>query len=224
MLGILQLGAYTLLWLLEFLGVTDPALRGNALTGLFGFLGVLITGLIALGTWVLNQLAARREQRRLRRERCVDLQLALWSEIHSIWRQCVSTDPQKSLPAKISQRFSEAKANKENYTPNVSSPPGSVVFDKIEGEAILLLEREEIPSVIAFYRHLNSLTAFAADLKSESYPALSLERKEAMLIHYINMGDMLEHYAVQCLDILEDKLDIDEKHRMRTVNPRVNSG
>jgi len=210
-------------WLLDLLGITDASLRGNALTGLFGFLGVLITGLIAIGTWILNQVAARRERRRIRQERCVDLQLALWSEIHSIWRQCISTDPQKSLPAQINGRFAEAKANDEDYTPNVSSSPASVVFDRIEGDSLLLLEREEIPAVVAFYRHLHSQAGFAADLRSEAYAKLSLDRKKAMLIHYINMGDMLEHYAVQCLEILEEKLEIDEKHRMRAVDQRSNT-
>ncbi len=73
---------------------------------------------------------------------------------------------------------------------------------------------DEVADIARFYRHLYAMADFAADLRNETYALLATERKQSMQTHDLNMGDILDLYAEDCLTILEPKLPIPAERTM----------
>jgi hypothetical protein len=204
-----------IMWLIEKLGVTNAALHQFALTGAFSFAGVVVTGVLAILTWFGNQWALRRERRTARDERHDDLRLAIWAEIHAIWQFLINVAPEKKSPEKVREVFAAKRAEprRSGYTPFISAPPRSVLFDGIRND-LFLLKADEIPQVVGFYRHLAMLGEFAQDLRTAEFARLDLDRKEQMLIHYIRMLNECEDHAVACLKMLEFKIRVPAGKRL----------
>lgn len=67
--------------IIDLLGLKDVAQQTAFLTGALGFLGVLVTGSIAVFTWLSNKQHERRLEKRRRLDRQIDMVFALHAEI-----------------------------------------------------------------------------------------------------------------------------------------------
>jgi hypothetical protein len=202
--------------LLAWLGINTAGNQAAVLEGLTAILGVAltvgVTAWIAVRTWTETARLERerrdaesdREQSRRdtdRAERREDLARAIRAEAEVVGKslRVFGTLEQKLAGAR--KRFAEARRTKEKYTPFATSSIGTIIGHDLPQE-LVLLDRDQVAVVVAFYRQVKVVEDFAADLRSEGFAALSLERKERMLLHYISMEEEVIAEAEKCVAIL----------------------
>jgi hypothetical protein len=192
---------------LQWIGLSDPNLQERAITGIFSFVGVLITGLIAIGTWLGNQVVTRRASRRLREERRRDVQTALLAEIEAILMQRSAIGDYDELAKTLERRFQQARESSDNYTPYVTPETGALVFEALKDD-ISILEEKDIRPVVRFYRQIQVIEDFAGELKTDRFYALDLDRKERMTLHYVRMLGTALAMAQEALEVLAESLGV----------------
>lgn len=195
--------------LLNWLGIADAGLRQAATGGLFGFFGVLITGLIAIATWIGNRIVAGRERRRVREDRRRDLRWAFWSEIDAVWRQWIVAGDLASMVAAARARFQEDP----NYLPFVTAETGVALFETFAPE-LPLLDGDEVAPIVAFYRQTRLIERFAQDLTRDGFAKLASDRRRAIFIHYLEAIDQARADAEACLHALEPRLLLAVERRL----------
>ena len=194
---------------LAWLGVTDAALQAQVtaalVTAMAGFLGVLITGIVAILTWRGNkrheaEMAARR--RKLQRD---DVQIALRAEIDAVQTQWAAAGPIGEMIREAEGTFERAARAGEDYTPYVTAETGVTIFDALRDQ-IAILDPPVIKPVVRFYRQVTLIERFAGDLRDASYAALAPARKKDMLVHYLRMIDEARALATDALVALDTSL------------------
>ena len=197
--------------LLAWLGITEPRYIPNAITGLFGFAGVVLTGLAALIAWQIKQTVLRYEKRN-------DLRAALRAEIEALWQSMAISPPSPHLLAEIGNRMRQPGGRK--YTPHFSRYPAADIFTSMRAD-IAILGREEIPHVVRFYHHMVVLDQFVMELRDPAFRTFPIERKLQMTNHQFKMVAQAIEFAEAALVILEHKLEIENSERIGALKQAV---
>ncbi len=190
---------------LAWLGFVEDKHITAAIGGLFGFTGVVFTGLAAICAWLGKQYLMRRERRR-------DIRNALRAEVESQWRMLYISPLSDEVLPEIARRL-KAKGGK-NYSPYFSSYLNSDIYAEIKSE-IAILGDEEIPHIVRFYHHMSVMDGFVATLQEEKFASFDAERKLQMIGHLFEMVDFAVHLAERALLALEGSL---KTPRSRTID------
>lgn len=190
--------------LLAWLGVTKPEHIPNAITGLFGFAGVVLTGLAAIIAWLLKQIILRHEKRN-------DLRAALHAEIEALWQSMAVSPPSPHLLAEVGNRMRAPGGRR--YTPHFSRYPAVDIFTAMRAD-IAALGRDEIPHVVRFYHHMTVLDHFTAELRDPAFRGFPVERKVMMTNHQFKMVLQAIEFAETALHVLEHKLELEPSRRI----------
>ncbi len=195
--------------LLSWLGFATSALQSAFLQGILSFFGVVVTGCIAIWTWSANKHSEKADRTAFRSEKRMDTRRALWAETDALWRQLFLNGSAESHIALAAVRFQQARANQEKYTPFVASVTGLSLVDALTFD-IALLDAQEIACIVRLSRHLHAVDEMAKDMRTDAFSGLALERKEAMLVHYLRMLGRAELLAEMAITTLEASLEMPE--------------
>jgi len=197
--------------LLSFLGIADDKFIPNAITGLFGFAGVLFTGVAAILAWGARQLLSKWEKRR-------DLRHALFAEIEVQWRMLYFVPRSEDLLNEIEKRMRAPRGAR--YAPFFTRYLEPQIFAGIKGE-IAALGHEEIPHVVRFYHHMAVLDNFVTELRADSFRRFSPDRKLQMIRHLFQMVDRGTEFAEQALTVLERQLRLPHTKRVEATKAQL---
>lgn len=200
-------------WLQDLLGITSDRVVGAIIQGLLSFAGVLLTGLIAIWTWSKNQSSERRKREALRAEKQRDLQMALWSEIDALWTHLFQIGDHDFRLQFVRATFEDYRQRGKNYTPFVTSASGYFLIDRL-AEDLVLLEQDEIRRVVRFYRQIKLIDELNADLKTDKFAALELDRKEQIILDLERTYHRATIMAEKALHELERALEIPVEERL----------
>ena len=193
------------------LGLTSQEMQAAALQGMLSFLGVVITGCIAIWTWRANRKAERTERLNLRTEKTRDLQSAIRAEIRGQWYELRQSGEISDFRKKLLERL-ERETVEAPFVPLIPRLAQSVILEAIVAD-IALLDHGTIREVMLFYRQLAILNAFIDELKSEQFAKLPRDRRANMLETYFTMLTRLQKACVTANRRLEEVLKLDGEDR-----------
>ncbi len=196
-------------WLLDILGLQDPALRIAAVKSLTGTAGaVIIAATIGVVSWLANRAWERasenrrrqkeqeKEQRSRQQRRC-DLAVALYSEIEAnLEMQAPSLDDAQI--ESIRSRFSRSG---ESFDPFVFPGLDNAVFDAMISELPLLPARVIRP-VVRFYRLDASSNAALFQMNTEVFRDLNNERQLAAVESWNRLAKSVSQAGTAALTAL----------------------
>lgn len=183
---------------LNWFGIEADAHIAPAIGGLFGFAGVVFTGMAAICAWLGKQFLTRRERRR-------DIRIALWAEMEVQWRLLFISPEASSVLPEIEKRMKAKGGGK--YTPFFSRYLDAEIYKEIKNE-IAILGREEIPHIVRFYHHMAVMNNFVSELRNDQFAAFPTERKLQMIGHLYRMIDLAVGFAEEAIVVLEKELKI----------------
>lgn len=152
-------------------------------------IAALISGSISLIGLYLGGWIAIRHERRRRREKVRDFQIALRAEIRSELHNLASIDFDKHFE-EIEQRY----ASKPGYSVFPSYPARHVVFEALKDE-IHVLPEPVIDIVILYWRQRYAIEKFVEDMRDERFARLDSERQLEMYKDYVGMQKYLTETA-----------------------------
>ncbi|MCB2137522.1 MAG: hypothetical protein KDE08_16520 [Rhodobacteraceae bacterium] len=171
--------------------------------GVLSFLGVLLTGLAAIVTWLLNRKKERDDQAARLEDRKQDLRLAVWSDILPIWTGLFRLGSPDDKLSNVEGAFARARTeNDKTYTP-FAVPAAEPLFSAQLVEDVALLEFGEIEPIVRFYHQLSRLNQMAKTMRDPTFAGLSLDRKEKALINLTKLEIQTEEEACKALIALE---------------------
>ncbi|MGV3548417.1 hypothetical protein [Rhizobium sp.] len=170
-------------------GWIGPAIIAALISGLVSLLGLYLGGWIAI-----------RQQRRLRREKVRDFQIALRAEIRSELHNLAAIDFDGHL-AEIAARY----AASTDYSVFPSFPARGIVFEAIEGE-IHILPEQVIDVVILHWRQRHAVEKMVEDMRHERFSQLGASRQLEMYKDYIEMQKYLVDTARLSIKALDRSL------------------
>lgn len=197
---------------LQSLGVTTPRGQAAAIQGVQSFLGVLITGGVAIWTWNRNRKKERRDRDPLRRQKRLDLLRALWSDILPVWTGLYLLGDLERRLAAVAALFEQADAREPGFTPFVTTVAGTLFLDSLTSE-LVYLETNEIGPVVAFYQQIKTLNQMADDMRTDRCAALTPGRKQAILSGLVRVDYYAMVIAEDTLRRLEVSLDLPQHLR-----------
>lgn len=150
------------------------------------FQALIAGGFVAVG-WVVNGMAVRRRDARLRAERVRDVQRALFAEI----RAHVAALRRYDL-AEYGERIATRIEGEPGYFPTIPTEANDAIFRAILAD-IHVLPRDTIDPLVLYYSQLNVIGAAIADLR-----ALDVDRVGAA-----RAADMYRNYVTFRLEALE---------------------
>jgi hypothetical protein len=163
---------------------------------------------VAMGWLVTHALTAAREARQ-RRQRQVDLQLALRAEIAAHLAVLQRDDLPKlkeEMLARMATRVHDAAGRLVPFVPLVTTENNDSVF-RAHLADIAILRPEAIDPVVVYFSQIAAIQAFAGDLRGPSFAALSAERRAAAYGHYLEMKiDAIEMATTAIAEIDADSL------------------
>ncbi|MET3899061.1 hypothetical protein ABIB57_003013 [Devosia sp. UYZn731] len=202
--------------LLDWLGLTTPALRPAGVTGVFSLVGIMLTGLFATLAYVSSRGADRAGRRRQREEKTRDLQTAIREEARANWYELERQGSFEDAAAKVIEEIESGRWVAPGYTPFLTRQAPSVVFAAIEDD-IALLDQAVIHVTINYYRQLAVVAQLTEDLRSERFAALPGSRKAPLVADYYRAVVSLKLCAAQLNAALEQALNIPAKRRDRNM-------
>ena len=132
-----------------------PQALAAIIQGVLSFLGVLITGGIAIAIWNRNRNKERQDRRDLKDEKRLDLLRALWSDISPVWQGLYLLGGLDSRLAGVRARFREAEAASEDFVPFVTKVAGTLFLNDLTDQ-LVYLETHEIGPVVEFYHQIKN--------------------------------------------------------------------
>lgn len=207
---------------LQHLGIVSPQAKGAAIQGLLTFLGVAITGGIAIYTWHLNRKKERQDREDARTEKREDLLRALWSDILLVWESLYLLGEFDDRIDGARDAFKQAEERGEEFTPLVTKVSGAIFLEALL-EDLVLLKTDEIEPIISFFHQINMLNQMASDMRTDRFGSLSSPRKEAMLCDLIRMDYRATILAEKALKVLEKKLNLPDSQRLDARKARLES-
>lgn len=205
---------------LEGLGILSPQAKGAAIQGLLTFLGVAITGGVAIYTWRLNRMKERQDREDARMEKREDLLRALWSDILLVWESLYLLGEFDDRMNGVRDAFKQAEERGEEFTPLVTQISGAVFLEALL-EDLVLLKTDEIEPVVSFFHQINMLNQMASDMRADRFGSLSSRRKETMLCDLIKMDYRATILAENALKVLERKLNLPDSQRVDARKARL---
>jgi hypothetical protein len=136
----------------------------------------------ALGWYVAHLQEVRREAGR-RRERIVDVQVALLAEVRASHHRLRQVELQEHL-AGIEARMAAASGGA--FTPFVPREVPTFVFDALVSD-IHVLPTAVIDPVVLYYRQIRAISQLAEDLRGERFERLETERKLDLYRDYVGL-------------------------------------
>lgn len=193
----------------------SPQAEAAVIQGFLNFMGVLITGGIAIYTWSRNQRKERQNREDLRQERRADLLRALWSDIVPVWQGLYLQGSLEARLTAVETRFAEAERTDEDFSPFVTKVAGTLFLDSLTND-LVLLDTHEIGPIVEFYHQIKTLNQMAEDMRTDRFAGLSLERKKAILLDLIRMDYRALINAAMALRVLESSLGLPESMHVTT--------
>ena len=170
-------------------GWVGPAIVAALISGLVSLLGLYLGGWIAI-----------RQERRRRREKVRDFQVALRAEIRSELHNLAATDLDGHLGEIAARYAADAK-----YSVYPSHPGRQPMMSALEGE-IHILPEPVIDAVIIYWRQRNTIEKFVEDMREERFSKLEPARQLAMYKDYIAMQKYLTETARLSVEALDKSL------------------
>jgi hypothetical protein len=160
----------------------------------------LISGLISLMGLYLGGWISIRHERRRRREKVRDFQIALRAEIRSELHNLLSIDFDRHLQS-IRSRY----AMQPGYSVYPSYPARHVIFEALKDE-IHLLPEEVIDEVILYSRQRYAIEKFVEDMRDQRFAQLSSDRQLEMYGDFLEMQKFLTDSAERSVAALDESL------------------
>ncbi len=145
----------------------------------------LISGSISLIGLYLGGWIAIRHERRRRKEKVRDFQIALRAEIRSELHNLLSIDFDKHFQ-EITSRYAELPG----YSVFPSYPPRHVIFEALKDE-IHVLPEEVIDEIILYSRQRYAIEKFVEDMRDPRFGQLSADRQLEMYKDFVGMQKYL---------------------------------
>jgi hypothetical protein len=152
-------------------------------------IAALISGAISLTGLYLGGWIAIRHERRRRKEKVRDFQIALRAEIRSELHNLLSIDFDRHFE-EIRSRY----ADRPGYSVFPSFPATHIVFEALRNE-IQILPEEVIDVVILYWRQRYAVEKFVEDMRDERFSKLDADRQLEMYEDYIGMQKYLAETA-----------------------------
>ncbi|MDB5522425.1 MAG: hypothetical protein JWM58_188 [Rhizobium sp.] len=160
----------------------------------------VISGLISLTGLYLGGWITIRHDRRRRREKVRDFQIALRAEIRSELHNLLSIDFDKHFE-EVKSRY----ARQQDYSVFPSFPARHVIFEALK-EEIHLLPEAVIDDIILYSRQRHAIEKFVEDMRDPRFSKLSPERQLEMYGDFIEMQKFLSETARFSVDALDKSL------------------
>lgn len=187
--------------LTSWFGLDSPEMQRAGIAAIFGTAGVLVTGFIALLTWLGSQWMQRRRDRAARREKVADIETALLAEIRSYRHGYAGVDWSEYLSDVTSRMRSSAAGS--SFVPFVPKEPESQLWASVARE-VHVLPIEVIDPIVLFFSQLETLRGLSEDLRGDRYWSLDTSRQVAMYEDYIAR----RRYSVQLAQEAQEALVI----------------
>lgn len=163
----------------------DPRAIAAAITALATLLAASLGWIIAhrrdIAAEARREEAARREARRLRRERRQDVTTAIASEIYAHLVQLQKLDLDAHAEGVAARMLAEP-----GFLPFVPRESHDDVFRALVTE-IHLLEAQVVPLVTVYYSQLSAIAMLAEDMRSGGFRAMPPNRRAALFRDFIAM-------------------------------------
>jgi hypothetical protein len=159
-------------------GWVGPAIVAALISGSISLIGLYLGGWIAI-----------RHERRRRREKVRDFQVALRAEIRSELHNLAAIDFDKHI-AEIGERY----ASWPGYSVLPSLPARHIVFEALQSE-IHILPEPVIDEVIVYWRQRHVVEKMVEDMRGERFTKLDTTRQFEMYKDYIGMQRYLAETA-----------------------------
>ena len=179
-------------------GLDTPQMQRAGVAAIFGTTGVLVTGLVALGTWLGTQWIQRRRERAARREKVADIETALLAEIRSYRHGYASVDWEQHLRDVMARMESDGG---RAFVPFVPKEPDSQLWSSVARE-VHVLPIEIIDPIVLFFSQVEMLRGLSEDLRGDRYWNLDRSRQIAMYTDYVER----RRYSVQLAQEAQEAL------------------
>lgn len=178
--------------------------------GLLSFIGVVLTGSIAILTWWLNRRKDRSDAKALRAEKRRDLLRAIRSDIFPVWSGLYELGTLEYRLDQVEKAFGQ---NAETYTPFITNVSGTIFETKLI-EDVVFLKTDEIAPIVRFYHQVKAMNQMAADLQRDHYPNCTQSQKKAALFGLIALEDKTIETAEKALHEIETAINIQKNKRL----------
>ena len=145
-------------------------------------IAVLVSAALTALGWFATHSSEKRLESLRRKEKIIDVQVALLAEIDSNLVRYGETDLDAHLEAMVKRIVQPAKAG--GYTPFVPRDSTETVFAAVLAD-IHILPTEVIGDVVSYYKQEYKLEKLVDDLRGETYRALDQPRKAHIYSDYI---------------------------------------
>ena len=164
-------------------------------------IAALISGSISLIGLYLGGWIAIRHDRRRRREKIRDFQIALRAEIRSELHNLLSIDFEAHF-GDISARY----ASVPSYSVFPSYPARHVIFEALKNE-IHVLPEVVIDEIVVYSRQRHAIEKFVDDMRDPRFAQLGTERQLEMYRDFIEMQKFLADTAQRSVNALDQSLE-----------------
>ncbi len=146
----------------------------------------MIAGSVVAAGWIITFLLQEYRFYRERRERRNDLQRALYAEIRACLDGQLRRDNLESYGSEMVARMQDAADEGEDYIPFIPHETNDIVFKAIISD-VHVLPIASIDPIVLYYAQLAAIDALIADLRSEAFTKLDVDRRIAMYRDYISL-------------------------------------
>ncbi len=151
--------------------------------------GILIAALLAVASWFVTFLFQQEELAADQGDLMIALRAEIWVYLLALRREGSAVHARM-----VDARIAEALAAGHDYTHFIPIPGEPVVFEAVASR-IDRLPTAPVDRIIQFYSLIADIRSFAADLRSDAFAALPLNRRRWAYAHYYDMRSTLEALA-----------------------------
>lgn len=161
--------------------------------------GAVAAATVAVTLWHLKTRSERADEDRRRDARVADIVRAVKADIAvelTALRSQFSEPSAAMLREKALQTLRlTAPPDDSKDMPQVSAAPPSFVFEAIKADLTILLA-DLIGAVVAYYRHVQRLTALAMDFSAGRYSGISDDRQAEAVTGFFRIGPLTLDAAI----------------------------